>query len=316
MTEQWDFWIDRGGTFTDVVARDPQGRIHVRKLLSEDPEHYADAPIAGLRRLLGVADPGAPIPSERIRSIKMGTTVATNALLERRGAPVCLAVTRGFRDLLTIGYQDRPDIFALEIRKPEQIVAETIEVEERVLADGTVRLRPDIARLRRDLEAAHARGMRSVAVVLMHSYAYPEHERLVGRVAREVGFEHVSLSHEVSREIKAVARGSTTAVDAYLTPILRDYVARVRKPMAASVDLRFMQSHGGLADADHFSGAAAILSGPAGGSWPVPTWRDWRASTRSSASTWAAPALMSADTMAGTNGSSRRRPPVSGSRPP
>jgi len=265
IANQWDFWIDRGGTFTDVVARDGQGRIHVRKLLSENPENYPDAPLHGIRQLLGVDDPAGQIPSERIRTIKMGTTVATNALLERHGAPVVLVVTRGFGDLLEIGYQDRPDIFALEIRKPSQIVTEVVEVDERVLADGTVRRVPDLERLRADLQAVYDRGIRSAAVVLMHSYAYPEHERLVGQVAREAGFTHVSLSHEVSREIKAVARGSTTAVDAYLTPILREYVARVREPLGPVVDLRFMQSHGGLAEADHFSGAGAILSGPAGG---------------------------------------------------
>ncbi len=264
VTEKWDFWIDRGGTFTDVVARSPDGEIHVHKLLSEDPEHYEDAPLAGIRRLLGIK-PGGSIPGKLIRSVKMGTTVATNALLERHGTPVCLIITRGFADLLEIAYQDRPDIFALHIIKPSQITDETIEVDERVLADGTIRRAPDLDALRADLEAVYARGIRSAAVVLMHSYAYPEHERLVGEVARAVGFEHVSLSHEVSGEIKAVARGSTTAVDAYLTPILREYVARVRGPMGLGVDLRFMQSHGGLTDADHFSGAGAILSGPAGG---------------------------------------------------
>ncbi|KPJ57849.1 MAG: 5-oxoprolinase, partial [Planctomycetes bacterium DG_58] len=263
--DRWDFWIDRGGTFTDVVARDGEGNIHVRKLLSDDPEHYEDAPLEGIRRLLGIDEAADPIPSDRIRTIKMGTTVATNALLERRGAPVCLVVTHGFGDLLEIAYQDRPDIFALEIRKPAPITSRVIEVDERVLADGTVRKTPDLDRLRADLEAAYAQGIRSAAVVLLHSYAYPEHERLVGKLVREVGFTHVSLSHEVSREIKAVARGSTAAVDAYLTPILRDYVARIRKPMAASVDLRFMQSHGGLAEADRFTGVGAILSGPAGG---------------------------------------------------
>ena len=260
----WEFWIDRGGTFTDVVARDGDGILHVRKLLSDNPEHYDDAPLEAIRRLLDVGADG-PIGADRIDTIRMGTTVATNALLERRGAPVCLVVTRGFADLLEIATQDRPDIFALEIRKPAQITADVVEVDERVLADGTVLTTPDLDRLRADLEAAIARGVRSAAVVLLHSYARPEHEQRIGKLARDLGFEHVSLSHEVSREIKSVARGSTTAVDAYLTPILRDYVSRVRAPMDASVDLRFMQSHGGLARADHFSGATALLSGPAGG---------------------------------------------------
>ena len=263
--EKWDFWIDRGGTFTDVVARDGDGRIHVRKLLSEDPEHYDDAALAAIRQLLGVADANGAIPADRIRTVKMGTTVATNALLERRGAPVCLITTRGFADLLEIGYQDRPDIFALRVVKPSQIVAERIEADERVLADGAVRRPPDLDRLRAELQAARERGIRSAAVVLLHSYAYPRHERLIGCLAEEVGFSHVSLSHQVSGEIKAVARGSTTAVDAYLTPILRDYVAGVRSPLGPAVELRFMQSHGGLVDADRFTGASAILSGPAAG---------------------------------------------------
>jgi 5-oxoprolinase (ATP-hydrolysing) len=262
---QWDFCIDRGGTFTDVVARDPSGRLHVRKLLSENPERYADAALHAIRQLLGAAGADALLPSEKVRSVRMGTTVATNALLERKGVPVCLIVTAGFGDLLEIGYQNRPDIFALQIKKPLPVVADVVEVDERVLADGTVRLAPDLERLRARLEAARTGGVRSAAVVLLHSYAYPEHERLVGQVARETGFTHVSLSHQVAREIKAVARGDTTAVDAYLTPVLREYVAGMRAALGPAVDLKFMQSHGGLADADRFTGKDAVFSGPAGG---------------------------------------------------
>ncbi len=260
----WDFWIDRGGTFTDVVASDPAGRLHLLKLLSDDPDHYADAALEAIRRLLGAAG-GAAIEPARIGSVRMGTTVATNALLTRTGAPTCLVVTKGFADLLAIGYQDRPDLFALKIDKPAPLPDETLEVDHRVLADGTVRRDLDPERVRADLAAARARGARSAAVVLLHSYAHPDHERRVGCLAREAGFEHVSLSHEVGGEIKAVARAGTTSADAYLTPILRGYVGGVRRALGPGVDLRFMQSHGGLAEADRFSGVAAILSGPAGG---------------------------------------------------
>jgi len=307
--DAWDFWIDRGGTFTDVVARDPDGRIHVRKLLSESPGQYDDAALYAIRLLVRPAQTSevsrtsevSHAPPGGLRSIRMGTTVATNALLERRGVPVCLVVTRGFRDLLEIGYQNRPDIFALEIRKPQPVIAEVLEADERVLADGTVRQPLDVDELRPGLKKACDSGIRSVAVVLLHGYARPEHERLVGQLAREIGFTQISLSHEVSGEIKAVARGDTTAVDAYLTPIIRDYVGRLRTGLARSwgatgccatradtgcehavtpdggnptllqgerepeVDLKFMQSHGGLADAERFRGKDAIFSGPAGG---------------------------------------------------
>jgi len=340
---QWQFWIDRGGTFTDVVARDPEGVIHVHKLLSEDPDHYDDAPLQAIRVLmgLGAAD---PIPSARIRSVKMGTTLATNALLERKGAKVGLLTARGFADLLEIGYQDRPELFALEIRKPLTLAHVIVEVDERVLADGTVRTPLSEDAVRAALRELRECGAESLAVLFLHSYAYPEHELLVERLARDAGFTQISLSHRVAQEIKAVGRGDTTMADAYLTPIIRDYVGRLRSAIAASgagknppltppvhggridslpvdgegrggvsslegcasseprtpgasdtnrirraVDedapaatrgdraparraerqqgapLRFMQSNGGLADADRFSGKDAILSGPAGG---------------------------------------------------
>jgi 5-oxoprolinase (ATP-hydrolysing) len=261
---RWAFWIDRGGTFTDVVARDPAGALHVKKLLSEDPAHLEDAPLRAIRELLELPE-GAPLDAARIDSVRMGTTVATNALLERRGAKVALIVTTGFEDALEIGTQARPDLFALAIRKPEPLVAEVVGLDERVLACGTVRKAPDLAALRARLEGVRARGIDSVAVVLMNAYAYPEHERAVGALCREMGFGHVGLSHEVAREIKLTARGDTTTADAYLTPILRAYVERVRKRVGEGVTLRFMQSSGGLADAARFSGKDAILSGPAGG---------------------------------------------------
>jgi hypothetical protein len=223
---KWDFWIDRGGTFTDVVARDPSGAIHAVKLLSENREAYRDAAIAGIRTLIGVA-PGMPIPAGAIAAVKMGTTVATNALLERKGDRTLLLITRGFRDALRIGYQARPDIFAKKIVKPEMLYERVAEVAERVRADGTIEARPDLAAVRRNLDIAWGDGIRSVAIVFMHAWRYPEHERAVAALAREMGFPQVSVSHEVSPLIKLVGRGDTTVVDAYLSPILRRYVDEV-----------------------------------------------------------------------------------------
>ncbi|HEX8373654.1 MAG TPA: hydantoinase/oxoprolinase family protein, partial [Geminicoccaceae bacterium] len=263
MRSGWQFWIDRGGTFTDVVARAPDGALHVRKLLSENPERYRDAALQGVREVLGLGA-GAPLPEGAVEAIKMGTTVATNALLERKGTPTLLAITKGLGDALRIGYQARPDIFARHIVLPEQLYARVVEVEERLLADGTVETPLDLDRARADLEAAFANGFRAVAVVLMHGYRHPEHERAVAEVAREVGFEQVSASHEASPLMKIVGRGDTTVVDAYLSPILRSYVDRVAGETGRT-RLMFMQSNGGLVDARRFQGKDAILSGPAGG---------------------------------------------------
>ncbi len=232
-TGKWDFWIDRGGTFTDVVARDPQGRIRVAKLLSENRQAYRDAAIAGIRRLIGLAD-GAPIPSGIIAAVKMGTTVATNALLERKGDRTLLLITRGFRDALKIGYQARPEIFARKIVKPEMLYERVAEVTERVRADGTVEVAPDLAAVRTELQAAWDAGIRSAAIVFMHAWRYPEHERQVAALARGMGFPQVSVSHEVSPLIKLVGRGDTTVVDAYLSPILRRYVERVAGELGAT----------------------------------------------------------------------------------
>jgi 5-oxoprolinase (ATP-hydrolysing) len=273
---KWDFWIDRGGTFTDIVARDPSGALRLAKLLSDNRTAYEDAAIAGIRQLMGVL-PGAPIPADRIATVKMGTTVATNALLERKGDRTLLLITRGFRDALNIGYQARPEIFAKKIVKPEMLYERVAEVDERVRADGTVEAPLDIAAARTALETAWKDGFRSVAIVLMHSWKYPAHERQLGALAREMGFPQVSVSHEVSPLIKLVGRGDTTVVDAYLSPILRRYVDKVaaelavgqapRKASAAerSPRLMFMQSSGGLTAAGLFQGKDAILSGPAGG---------------------------------------------------
>ncbi|MER9130292.1 hydantoinase B/oxoprolinase family protein [Mesorhizobium sp. M0768] len=226
MTAKWDFWIDRGGTFTDVIGRDPQGALHPRKLLSENPEAYADAAIQGIRDLLGV-QPGAPIPSALIGDVKMGTTVATNALLERKGDRVLLLITKGFRDALRIAYQARPDIFAKQIILPEQLYERVVEIDERVRADGSVERLLDIASVRPAIEQAKADGIDAVAIVFMHAWKHPDHEKAVAKVCRKLGFSQVSVSHEVSPLIKLVGRGDTTVVDAYLSPILARYVQRV-----------------------------------------------------------------------------------------
>jgi 5-oxoprolinase (ATP-hydrolysing) len=233
VTTKWDFWIDRGGTFTDVIGRDPKGGLHPRKLLSENPEAYADAAIQGIRELLGLGS-GAPIPSSLIGDIKMGTTVATNALLERKGDRVLLLITRGFRDALRIAYQARPDIFAKEIVLPEQLYERVIEVDERVRADGRVERLLDIAAVRPAIEQARADGIDAVAVVFMHAWKYPDHEKAVAKVCRKLGFSQVSVSHEVSPLVKLVGRGDTTVVDAYLSPILSRYVQRVAGELGAA----------------------------------------------------------------------------------
>jgi 5-oxoprolinase (ATP-hydrolysing) len=230
---QWEFWIDRGGTFTDVVGRRPDGTLVAHKLLSENPEAYADASVQGIRDLLGLAV-GAPIPPGLVGAIKMGTTVATNALLERKGDRTLLVTTKGFRDALKIGYQARPKIFARHIIKPDMLFERVVEVAERVRADGAVEAAPDLATLRQDLERAQADGIDAVAIVFMHSYHYPQHEQQVAALARDIGFRQVSVSHEVSRLIKLVGRGDTTVVDAYLSPILRRYVAKVAGVLGAN----------------------------------------------------------------------------------
>ncbi len=256
MSERWQFWIDRGGTFTDCLGRDPEtGSIRIAKVLSSDR-----APLVGIREILGIG-PRASIPPCDIR---MGTTLATNALLERKGAPALLVITRGFRDLLEIGTQARPEIFALEIRKPEVLYQEVLEVDARAGADGRILERPDEVKVRQELAAVRDRGIRSVAIVFLHAYRAGELERDVGRIAEAVGFEHVALSHEVAAEIGFTARGDTTTVDAYLTPLIRDYVGTLLAELPGS-SLRIMQSSGGLTDAARFRGPHAILSGPAAG---------------------------------------------------
>ncbi|GGU75503.1 5-oxoprolinase [Streptomyces albospinus] len=263
MTGRWEFWIDRGGTFTDVIGRRPDGRLVTGKLLSHHPERYRDAAVAGIRMMLGLG-PDEPVPAERVSVVKMGTTVATNALLERTGEPTVLLTTEGFRDALRIAYQNRPRIFDRRIVLPEALYDRVIEVPERVGAHGEI-VRPlDGEGVRRALIRARADGLRSAAVVLLHGYRHAAHEQAVAELAREAGFTQVSCSHEVSPLMKLVARGDTTVVDAYLSPILGRYVDEVAAQLPG-VRLLFMQSNGGLREAAHFRGKDAVLSGPAGG---------------------------------------------------
>ena len=259
----YHFWIDRGGTFTDVVARKPDGTLTAHKLLSSNPAAYRDAAVAGIRQLLGVA-PGEPLPASEIAEVRLGTTVATNALLERKGEPTVLVITKGFRDALRIAYQARPRIFDRHIVVPELLYDRVIEADERVSAHGEVVTPLDEDAVARDLAAAYAAGFRAVAIVCMHGYRYPAHEQRIAAVARATGFPQVSESHEVSPLMRLVARGDTTVVDAYLSPILRRYVDEVATELRG-VRLLFMQSNGGLAGAASFRGKDAILSGPAGG---------------------------------------------------
>ncbi len=260
---RWQFWIDRGGTFTDVVARKPDGALLTHKLLSENPSRYADAAIQGIRELLRVPA-GEAIPAGEIEAVKMGTTVATNALLERKGERTALFITRGFRDALRIAYQNRPRIFDRHIVLPEMLYSEVFEIDERIAARGEVLVPLDEAAARAGLEAAYARGLRSIAIVFMHGYRYTQHEARVAELAEAVGFTQISVSHRISPLMKLVGRGDTTVVDAYLSPILRRYVDRVAGELQG-VRVMFMQSNGGLTDARRFQGKDSILSGPAGG---------------------------------------------------
>ncbi|MGA1853778.1 hydantoinase B/oxoprolinase family protein [Sphingobium sp. HT1-2] len=257
---QWQFWIDRGGTFTDVVARDPQGALHTVKLLSSDPERYADAAVEAIRRLTGAGD--GPIPPCTLR---IGTTIATNALLERKGEPVLLAITKGFRDAIRIGYQDRPDLFARRIDLPPPLHADVVEMDERLMQDGTILTPLDEVAAQAALQRGYDDGLRAVAIVLMHGYRYPAHEQALARIARQIGFTQISVSHEVAPLIKLVGRGDTVLADAYLSPVLRAYVDGLGEALGEDADMLFMQSNGGLTRGDLFRGKDAVLSGPAGG---------------------------------------------------
>jgi len=267
LSHGWHIWIDRGGTFTDLVAVSPEGQARTIKLLSEDPNQYTDAAIEGIRRVLGIRQ-DEEIPQDRIASVHMGTTVATNALLERKGARTLLVTTRGFRDQLRIGYQHRPKLFVRRIDLTPPLYERVIEIDERIGAAGELITPLDLKSARRDLAAARAAGIESCAIVFMHAYRFPQHEQAVAVLARELGFTQISTSHDVSPLMKFVSRGHTTVADAYLSPVLRRYVDRVAKPLGATArdgHLRFMRSSGALATAGHFSGKDALLSGPAGG---------------------------------------------------
>ena len=266
----WEFWIDRGGTFTDIVARRPDGVLEARKLLSENPERYADAALFGITEILK----GNTEAVAQVVAVKMGTTVGTNALLERKGDPTLLVTNRGYGDILRIGYQNRPDIFALDIRLPDRLYQAVIEIDGRIDAAGRELEPLAPAEIEAALRQAYHHGLRSVAVVLMHAWRYPEHESAVGRVAADIGFTNVVLSHRTSPTIRLVSRGNTTVLDAYLSPVLRRYVDRVASGLDTVLEqvgsvgpcrLSFMQSHGGLTDAARFGGKDSLLSGPAGG---------------------------------------------------
>ncbi|MEQ8507262.1 MAG: hydantoinase B/oxoprolinase family protein [Rhodospirillales bacterium] len=262
-TSGWHIWIDRGGTFTDLVARGPDSRVTTHKLLSENPDQYEDAALQGIRDILGLK-PNDAIPEDAVSVVKMGTTVATNALLERKGDRTVLVITDGFGDALRIGYQARPDIFARHIELPEMLYERVIETGERINAQGEPLIPLDEARLRTDLQDAFDAGIRAAAIVFMHGYRYSDHERRAAAIARDIGFTQISASHQVSPLMKLVSRGDTTVVDAYLSPILRRYVDRVAADLG-DTPLQFMQSNGGLTDARLFQGKDSILSGPAGG---------------------------------------------------
>ena len=263
MTKKWEFWIDRGGTFTDVIAQAPKGEIKSLKLLSENAAQYDDAALAAIRTLMETS-PTDPIDSDKISSVKMGTTVATNALLERKGDRTLLIITKGFKDALRIGYQARPRLFDLNVILPEQLYEKTIEVNERIGAHGEIITALNLKSLKKQMEIARRGGFSSVAIVCMHGYRYPDHEQKIAALAQEIGFKQISTSHQTSPLMKLIGRGDTTVVDAYLSPLLRRYIDNMQKELG-SVPLYFMQSNGGLANADFFRGKDAILSGPAGG---------------------------------------------------
>ena len=262
---KWEFWIDRGGTFTDIVTRKPNGELQTHKLLSENPEQYKDAAIEGIRRLLGVTK-GETLPADKISTIKMGTTVATNALLERQGEDTLLLINTGFADALRIGYQTRPDLFALDIKLPEMLYKKVVEVDERLNAQGEILIPLDKDKAKTAMQQAYNKGYRAIAIVLMHGYRYTAHEKQLAQIAKHIGYTQISSSHNVSPLMKLVSRGDTTVVDAYLSPILRRYINQVADALKGmDGTLKFMQSSGGLTDSKLFQGKDAILSGPAGG---------------------------------------------------
>ena len=284
---KWQFWIDRGGTFTDFVIRAPDGELTTHKLLSENPERYKDAALQGIRETLGV-EGDAPLPDGIVEAVKMGTTVATNALLERKGERTLLAVTRGFADQLRIGYQNRPNIFARRIELPELLYETVIEVDERLSAEGDVLTPLDEDAARTSLQASYDVGIRSVAICFMHGYRYHDHEAVVGQIARDIGFTQISVSHQTSPLIKAVGRGDTTVVDAYLSPVLRRYVDIVAGELRwRTVDVHAVQWRAGGRKALPGQGFHPAPAPPAASSGAAQTAGIWPGSTGLSGSTWA-----------------------------
>jgi len=261
--EGWQFWIDRGGTFTDIIARKPGGQLLTHKLLSDNPRQYKDAATQGIREILGISA-DAPLPVQLLADVKMGTTIVTNALLERRGARTALLITRGFGDALVIGYQNRADIFALDIHRQPLLYEQVVEIDERITASGVVLTAVDSLSLKQELKDLYQQGIRAIAIACMHGYQYPQHELQIAECARQAGFEQISCSHAISPLIKLISRADTTVLDAYLSPLLHRYVEGVQNQLGNS-PLRFMQSSGGLCEAGHFQAKDAILSGPAGG---------------------------------------------------
>ncbi len=259
----WDFWIDRGGTFTDVIAKNPAGQLSSYKLLSENPQHYEDAAIQAIHEILNIPITRR-LPKQLLNGVKMGTTVATNALLERRGARTALLITRGFADALKIGYQNRPDIFALHIQRQPMLYEQIIEVDERINANGELITALDTYQLKQNLQSLYQQGIRSIAIACMHGYQFPQHEQQIAAYAQQIGFEQISCSHTISPLIKLISRADTTVINAYLSPLLHNYVESVHRKLGKT-SLMFMQSSGGLTEARHFHGKDAILSGPAGG---------------------------------------------------
>ena len=262
--KKWQFWVDRGGTFTDLVARSPDGRLVTGKYLSENPSQYKDAALYGIRDIIGKAENQPEALAKHIENIKLGTTVATNALLERKGEPTCLVTTKGYADALVIGDQRRPQLFALKIKPPTVLFEKVIEIDERVSARGDVLTPLDLESAKKQLEKVYKSGIRSLAIVFMHGYKFPDHETCVAALAREIGFSYVVTSVQTVPVMKFVPRGSTTVADAYLSPALERYVEAVESK-TSGIPLYFMQSNGGLAEAHHFRGKDALLSGPAGG---------------------------------------------------
>ena len=263
---KWSFWIDRGGTFTDAIAIDPYGNLLTSKHLSINPSKYNDANIHSIKKFLDIS-PSKKIPTSLISEIKVGTTVATNALLEGKGAKTVLVVTKGFEDQLRIGYQNRPDIFSRKITLPNQLYEKVIGVDERILSDGKIITELDNFKLKIELSKCLKNGITSCAILLMHGYKYINHEKKISKLAQSLGFDQVSASHEISPQIRFVERGDTTVLDAYLTPILKTYIEQLVQNFSGNLGhkLKFMQSNGGLISKDLFKGKDAVLSGPAGG---------------------------------------------------